>query len=162
MSGVQVSGFRLAYASRSKRCAPGAERVSVPGARTANAGAPSRSGFTLIEVLLAVVILGVGFAVLLTGVSRCLAVMKTARKYQDAQWVLDLATLEYPMIAGEDPEEMEVDPVEYPDGYTFEREVGEDEDEDGLYVVHSRVTWSERGRHGKEEAVRYVLYMEEE
>jgi prepilin-type N-terminal cleavage/methylation domain-containing protein len=118
------------------------------------------SGFTLIEVLLAMVILGVGFAVILTGVSQCLAVMKSARKYQDAQWILDLGTMEHPMISGEDPEEMAVDPVEYPDGYTFEREVEEDEDEDGLYVVRSRVTWSERGRHGKEETVRYVLYME--
>lgn len=121
-----------------------------------------RSGFTLIEVLLAVIILGVGFTVLLTGVSRCLAVVKIARNYQEAQWVLDLATLEYPMIAGVEPEDLEVDTVAYPDGYTFERVVEEDEDEDGLYVVRSRVTWTDRGRHGTEEAVRYILHLENE
>ena len=40
---------------------------------------PERRGFTLIEVLMAIAILGTGMAVLLTGAARCLAVMKNAR-----------------------------------------------------------------------------------
>jgi hypothetical protein len=117
---------------------------------------------TLVEVLLAISILGAGLVVMLTAGSRCLAVMRIARNYQSAQWTLGMGEIDYPLEIEEDIEELVVDPEEYPNGFTFSREVDEDEDEDGLYVVRTRVTWSDRGRHGVEEVVRYVLFEAED
>lgn len=121
-----------------------------------------RKAFTLVEVILAVAILSVGFTVLLTGVSRCLAVMKIARNYQTAQWTLGMGQLDYPFIVTDDVEDLEVEPFTYPNGFTYSREVEDDEDEDGLFVIRTRVSWSDRGRETYEEIVRYVWQMEED
>jgi len=123
----------------------------------------TRAGLTLIEVLIATAILAAGLTVLLTGASRCLAVMKRSKQYQKAQWTLNLGELENPLILTNDVENMEVSAVDYPGGYTYSRTVDEKdpEDKDGLYVVRSRVTWSSRSRESSEEIVRYVYVPEE-
>jgi prepilin-type N-terminal cleavage/methylation domain-containing protein len=113
-------------------------------------------GFTLIEVLLAALIMGFGLSVLLVGTSRCLYAMKTAQQYQTAQWIMGLGEAEHPLLATNDVEALNVSPVSYDKGYTFERKVDEDDDDDGLYVVHSLVKWPDRNANGVEEAVRYV------
>ena len=119
-----------------------------------------RDGLTLIEVMLAVAILGVGMAALLTGASRCVAVMKLSREYQEAQWVLELALLEHPIVEQDPIDEQEVDREDY-DKYTFSREVEDDEDEDGLFVVRSRVRWPAGQGERTEEVVQYVFRPEE-
>lgn len=111
--------------------------------------------------MLAALILGVGLTVVLTGASRCLAVMKQAREFQRAQWALDLGALEHPILFVEDIKEAGVDGEEY-DGVTFSREVEEDDDEDGLYVVRSRASWGEEGKGAVEEVVEYVYQPPEE
>lgn len=116
--------------------------------------------FTLIEVILAVLILSVGVTVLLTAASRCLAVFKIAKLRQNAIWVLDLAELEYPLIATNNVKRLEVDETEYGDGFVFSRVIEDDEDEDGLYLVRQTVKWKERGGYSSEEVVRYVLQLE--
>jgi len=121
-----------------------------------------RKGLTLIEVLLAVLMLSTGLVVLLTSASRCLAVMKIARDYQTAQWALALGELDYPLSVTNDVKELEVEPFTYPNGLTFSREVEDDEDEDGLFVVRTRVSWPRRGRESQEETVRYVFQKIEE
>lgn len=131
-------------------------------ARAACARAAGRAGLTLVEVMLAVAILSVGLTALLTAASRCIAVMKQAKNYQNAQWTLGLGEVDHPIERTNDVTVLEVAPVEYPNGLTFSREV-EPLDEDteegqvGLYIVRTRVTWSQHGKDSYEEAVSYVL-----
>jgi Tfp pilus assembly protein PilV len=124
---------------------------------------PSQSGLTLIEVMLSVIILAGSLTILLTGAARCLAAIKLAKNYQVAQWVLGLGEAENPMLATKECEDWEVTPTELAEGFTFSRQVEcDDEDEDGLVVIRSRVTWSSRGHEAFEEVVRYVLLREKQ
>jgi hypothetical protein len=122
-----------------------------------------RAGLTLIEVLLAVLILGTGVAMMLTGAARCLAVMRNSRMYQRAQWALKMGELEHPLVVTNEVEELEVTGEVYDDDFTFEREVEEEaeEDKDGLFVVRTRVRWSDRGSELKEEVAQYVYSPED-
>ena len=112
-----------------------------------------RTGMTLIEVMLAVAILGFSFTVLLTAASRCIAAVKQSQIYQKAQWTLAMGEAEFPLMKTNDIENLSVGPETYDNGLTYIREVEEDEDEDGLHVVRSRVTWNSRGKERFEEAV---------
>ncbi len=134
---------------------------------TARAG--GRAGLTLIEVLIAAAILGVGMTALLTASSRCLAVMRAAKQYQEAQWALNLGELEHPVLMVTsggleiDPEtQWAVSATRYGNGLIFTREVEEahPEEEDGLYLLRTRVSWSRDERSGYEEIVRYVFVKE--
>ena len=120
------------------------------------------AGMTLIEVFIAVVILSTGLVVLLTAASRCLAVMKSAKNYQTAQWTLNKGDLDYPVVPTNDVKQLEVSPVEYPGGFTYSRVVEEDDDKDLLYVMRTKVSWSDHSREMSEEVVRYVLEMPKE
>ena len=144
-------------------------RPRVPGNYGASGGLPRqrcRRGMTLIEVLLATALMGVGLSVLLTGAARCLGVVKRSREYQMAQWALGMGMLEHPIeFLSEDDdlidiEDLEVDPVDY-DGFVFSREVMDDEDEDGLYAVHTHVSWESGGKQKTEVRVQYVFWPEE-
>ncbi len=116
-----------------------------------------KHGLTLVEVILAAAILGIGLTVLLTAASRCLAVMKQAKNYQAALWTLNMGEVEYPMIATNELEDLVVDGHEFDNGFIYSREVDEeDEDEDGLHEVRTRVTWKGRGSEMVEEVVQYV------
>ena len=120
------------------------------------------SGLTLIEVVLAVSLLSIGLTVLLTAVSRCLNVIKLAKNYQTAQWVLGMGELDYPLIETNDLTTLNVDGEKYLDDFIFSREAEEeDEEKDGLYVVRTKVSIS--GRVGKplEEIVQYVFNAED-
>jgi len=121
-----------------------------------------KTGMTLIEVILAVTILSLGLSVLLSAAVKCLAVMKIAGRYQVAQWTRGLGDLEHPILEIEEIEDAKVDEVEYGEGYLYSREVDDDEDEDGLYVVRTRVSWSEGERDVLDEVVRYVWHPEED
>jgi prepilin-type N-terminal cleavage/methylation domain-containing protein len=122
----------------------------------------SNNGFTLIEVLLAAAILGVGLGMMLTGASRCLAAMKQARKYQEAQWTLNRGLLDHPLLPTDEVDDWNISGETYDNGLTFSREVEEEpiDEEDGLFLVRSRVVWWERGREGREEIVQYFLNLE--
>ncbi len=111
---------------------------------------------TLIEVMLASFLLGVGLLVLVTGAGRCAAVMRKAALFQEARWVMDQGEVDHPLIRTNDVSVLEVSETEYPNGFTYQRVVEDDEDEDGLFVVRSRVSWSRQGRGSFEEVVRYV------
>lgn len=128
----------------------------------------SRSGLTLIEVLLAAALLGLALVTLLSGISSCLAVMRASREYQTAQWALSLGELTYPMTTFEEVEDLEVEPdSELVEGFTFERTVDpiEDDDplqDDGLYVVRTRISWGGGGEGQVEELASYVWHKEGE
>jgi len=124
----------------------------------------SRSGLTLVEVLLAIAILGAGLAVMMTGASRCLAVMKAARNFQTVQWTFGLALAEHPLFPTNALEDIKVSPQTYKD-MTFERTVDEKKDtknDDGLYVVRTSVGWTDRRKAWREEMVQYVYLTEDQ
>jgi len=114
-------------------------------------------GFTLIEVILAVVIMSAGLTVMLTAASKCLAILKTAKNYQTVQWTLNNGDLDHPIVPTNDVKTLAVSPVEYPGGFVFSREIEDDDDKDQLYVMHTKISWSDRSREMTEDIVRYVL-----
>ena len=121
---------------------------------------------TLIEVLLAAALLGLGLTTLLSGISSCLAVMRASREFQEAQWALSLGELTYPMTEIKDIEDLEVDAdSSLVEGFTFSRTVDEKEiadslKDDGLYIVRTRISWGGGGEGQAEELVSYVWHKE--
>ncbi len=127
----------------------------------------NRSGMTLVEVLLAATLLGLGLVSLLGGLTSCLAIMRASREFQQAQWVLSLGELTYPLPENpEDVTDLMVDPdPTLADGFIFERVVDEkelldDTPDDGLFVVRTRIRWGAGGEGQSEELVRYVWHKE--
>jgi len=144
-----------------------------------------RDGFTLIEILIATMILAFGLFSLMVGLGNCAQMMSLSKEYQDAQFVFSLGERCYPIPPADeitDPEEddrlnieavsaeemigdlqMEVsrEALKAYEGYTFERAVDEKEQEtgvedDGLYVLRTRVSWGSGQEGYYEELVRLV------
>lgn len=116
----------------------------------------SGAGFTLVEAVLALAILSIGVFVLIECTAKCLAVIRTARQYQTARMILDQGELEHPLIWTNEVDKNTVAPVTYPNGYTFSRELTAVDGEESLYVVKTRVAWSEIGQASFEEVVSYL------
>ena len=144
-----------------------------------------RGGFTLIEILFATMILATGLFSLMVGLGNCAQMMALSKEYQDAQFVFSLGERCYPIPPNDevtDPEEDErlnIDPVRaeemiddlqmevsremretYKD-FTFERAVEEkeletNEEDDGLYVLRTRITWGSGKEGYYEELVRLI------
>lgn len=121
-------------------------------------------GMTLIEVLLAVVILSISSGVLLTAASRGLAVIRKARHYETARRLIHQVELEHPLdeedlfdseMAGDFPEPAE---------WRWERRIMAVDPElrPGLFESRIRVYWAARGRMVYEEAVCRVWRPEQE
>ena len=119
-------------------------------------------GFTLIEVLIATMILSMGLLALMTGLGNCAKMVVLSKEFQKAQYVFSLGELKYPV---EETDDVEKDLTVSPDsslveGYEFERTVDEkklatNEVDDELYTVRTIVSWG-RGENQREELVRYV------
>ena len=119
-------------------------------------------GFTLIEVLIATIILSTGLLVLMTGLGNSAKMIILVKQYQQAQYVFSLGELKYPIEETDDVEkDVPVSPdTSLADGFTFERTVDEkklatNEVDDELYTVRTIVSWG-RGEDQREELVRYV------
>ncbi len=121
----------------------------------------TKSGMTLVEVMLAVLIVSVGMVALLTATSQCLAIMKNARNYQDVLWALSTADAEHILYPTNEVEDMAVAPEKY-GNMTYERVVDEDDDEDGLYVVRTKVSWMAKGKTASEEVLSYIYIKPDE
>jgi prepilin-type N-terminal cleavage/methylation domain-containing protein len=124
-----------------------------------------KSGMTLIEVLLALAILTVAAGVLMTATSRCLAVVRTAKNYYEARRILEIGELEYPLLLVQKKNEKElkplnltVGPVEYPQGFSYQRTSERNSVKEDLIVIHNRVTWSAKGHDAFEEVTSYFYY----
>ena len=144
-----------------------------------------RRGFTLLEVLLASIILGAGLAGILVSMSQSQRLMKTVPDLETAQEVMDLGDMAYPLEDVKDPDQdldvpetkatelwdMIADRVKMTSaqeeklhGYTWEREAlnrKDDEDEikrlGNLYTVRVTVRWGDRRTsHGESES--YVTF----
>jgi prepilin-type N-terminal cleavage/methylation domain-containing protein len=115
-----------------------------------------RAGLTLIEVMIAMAILGIGIFVLLESAAKCLAIIRLTKNYHTARTVLDQGELEHPIIEKEDEVyNLDVSPVSYENGFTFSR-TAEASDQEGLMVVRTRVSWADKGSNRMEEVVSYL------
>ena len=123
-----------------------------------------RAGLTLIEVMLALAILGLGLSALIATVSRCLGVVRQAKNFQTARHLLARAELENPLQLEEKIEEgseaggFEGGPYDYRWSRNIER-LGREED--GLFTVTLRVSWSDKGGRASSEEIVTCLYAPE-
>jgi len=118
-------------------------------------GLTLNSGFTLVEAVLALAILSVGVFVLVEATAKCLSIVRLSRDYQNVRMVLGQGDGEHPLRGTNSIEENTVAPVEY-DGYTYSRELEPIDGEKKLFLVTTRVAWSEKGRESYEEMVSYL------
>lgn len=147
--------------------------VNVQPDRAAGGGPPRgrrrgrRSGLTLVEVLIAITILGVGIAVLVASTARGLAVARKAKYFETARHLLAVVELEEPIVDllevvdTEQSGEFETPYQDYRWTRTAELvETNPDptttmqaDDGSGLYKITTRVYWSDRGQQVFEETV---------
>jgi prepilin-type N-terminal cleavage/methylation domain-containing protein len=129
--------------------------IQSPKSKIAN----SRAGLTLVEVLLALVILGIGLSGLIATASKCLSVAKKARNYETARELLARVDIEKPIQLEKKIEDAEGSgSFDAPyQGYAWKREIElVGLEEDCLYRVNTRVSWAEHGQNAWEELVTYV------
>ncbi|MBT8045879.1 MAG: prepilin-type N-terminal cleavage/methylation domain-containing protein [Pontiella sp.] len=113
----------------------------------------NKRGLTLIEVLIALVILSVGVSSMMVAMSRCLAVVRTARNRNVAHALIHRVDIEFPIERVDMDEISETGEFEDAPGYTWLRDIVmvDEEERPGLFLVTTRIQWSERGRDAFEE-----------
>ncbi len=124
----------------------------------------SRKGLTLIEVMIALIIITVGVSSMMVAMSRCLAVVRTARNREVSRGLLRRVDIENPIDRKTIAETTESGDFEDVDGYTWSRDIllVDEEERPGLFLVTTRVRWSERGRDTFEEITTYNYAPESE
>ena len=142
-----------------------------------------RRGFTLLEVLLAAIILGAGLAAILVSMSQSQRMMLSMPELETAQEVMDLGEMAYPLEAVKDEDDLDVREQRATElwelvtderltsaqreklhGFTWERENLDRNPKDddikrmnNLYRVRITVTWGDRGKgSGKKQQETYV------
>ncbi len=134
------------------------QSASLHASRTRN-----RAGLTLVEVLLALVILGIGLSGLVAATSSCLAVVRKAKNLENARRLIAQVELVEPIFM--DDIEAGSDSGSFPhpfENYSWERMIELiGEEEDGLFMISTRVLWSRRGKQNSEDVVTYLHAPEE-
>ncbi len=119
----------------------------------------NKKGLTLIEVLLSIVILSIGVSVLMVATSQCLSVIHNAKKQNIAQNLIHQLNAENP-IDKENIEELSEsgDFSDYND-FSWYRDIilMDEEERPGLYLIHTRINWLNRGKD-KTEEINYYIY----
>ena len=127
-----------------------------------------RSGMTLVEVLLAAMLLGLGMMAIFTSLTRCLRLMQASRDVQKMQLAFDRGNLAHPMADIQSEDDMEKLLVEDGDlgegleNYVFKRTFDEkrkpenDSDfNDHVFTVRTTVSWGE-GDDARDEIVELI------
>lgn len=124
----------------------------------------SKKGLTLVEVLIALVIVSVGISALMVAMSQCLSVVATVRNLEIARSLLRRVDVENPIDRKKIEETRESGDFEDMEGYTWSREIlmVDEEERPGLFLVTTRVLWSRRGRDTFEEITTYNYAPESE
>ncbi|HOE36035.1 MAG TPA: prepilin-type N-terminal cleavage/methylation domain-containing protein [Kiritimatiellia bacterium] len=124
----------------------------------------NRAGMTLIEVMLAVVILGMALGVLVGAASRALAVVRQARNYELARRMIGRVEVESPLRL-KDRIEAGTENGSFsggPAGWSWSRKLedlgADDEEQEGLFRLTTRVTWAQGEQRSAEEVVQ-LLYV---
>ena len=121
-------------------------------------------GLTLVEVLLALVILSTGVSSMMIAMSQALSVIRTARNREIAQNLLRRIDLDFPIEKIDYEERIESGEFDNPEGYYWTREILliDEEERPGLFLTRIRIEWSERGRDTFEEVQLYTYAPEAE
>lgn len=136
-------------------------RFPAPVAESAQRHArDARAGMTLVEVILATVILGTCLFGLMTGLTANLEVFRASAFVHEAENAFHAGEALHPMTINADPvDDLEVAPdSDALEGWTYERTVEEDDDEDGLYVVRVKVVKGRGGSGSEMEFVRLIYH----
>ena len=141
-----------------------------------------KRGFTLVEVMIATILLGLGATAILLSMSQSHKTMVYSTYFQTAQEVMDLGDMAFPLEDVKDDRDLDVSETKATElwekisderlsreqeekyhGYTWEREsLNRNDDEEierlgGLYTVRVTVRWGDRFRgHGDSES--YVTF----
>jgi hypothetical protein len=122
---------------------------------------------TLVEVMLAVVILGLSLGALVEGASRALAVVRQARNYEQARHMLGRVDAENPLrlldeiVPGTESGGFDSGPSGWAWERTIEEVDSEDEEQAGLFRLTTRVTWTQSGQRRAFEETVQLLYVPE-
>ena len=142
-----------------------------------------RRGFSLLEVLLAALILGIAMAAILTSLAQAQKIMLGSAYLETAQEVMDMGDMAYPLEDVEDPSrDLDVPETKATElwsrisderlsraqeekfkGYTWQREwINKNDDDEierlgGLHTVRVTVKWGDdlRGHHEEESYVTF-------
>ena len=92
--------------------------------------------------------------------SRCLGVVRTARHLDNARALFRLVEVEHPIINTEIEEGVEdgdFSDFEEFDAYSWEREIEmvDQEERPGLFLITTRIIWSQKGRRNSQETVTF-------
>lgn len=122
-----------------------------------NKAPSSKLGLTLIEVLIALVILSVGVSSMMVAMSRCLSVVRTARNREVARGLILRVDVESPIESVDMADMSDSGDFDDVEGYEWFRDFFEVDPEQrpGLFLITTRVQWSERGRDAFEEITVY-------
>ena len=123
-----------------------------------------RAGLTLIEVMLALVILGMGMVALVTAAGRAISVARQAKNFDTARELLARVEVEQPMMLEEEVEDIAGSgSFESPhEAFSWTRTVEQEGfEEDGLGRVDTEISWTEDQR-GKKERVATLIYWPED
>ncbi len=117
-----------------------------------------RGGFSLLEVLLAVVILGMSLAAFFSATSQGLAIATAARQYETARTLLNQVDLLHPMQLDdlEEGEDSGSFDGEYRD-YRWRRIITEaGKEEDLFFHIETRIEWGDARNPGMESVETYL------
>ena len=110
-------------------------------------GVKLRSGITLLEVILALMMLSLTVVGAMRAASQCLAVSDRVRHFDHAKRTLDAGNLAYPISVTNEIDELGVEPVELGlEGYTYSRTLVADEADEHSFLITTRVSWRAEGR----------------
>lgn len=127
-------------------------------------GNTRRAGLTLIEVMLALVILGTGMVALVTAAGRCISVARQAKNYESARELLARVEVEKPIMLEEEPEDIAGGGSFEPpfEMFKWSRTVEQEGfEEDGLWRVATEITWTEH-KSARKERVETLIYWPED
>lgn len=110
-------------------------------------------GYILLEVILAVVLVGLALGVLMDCLGRCLAAARSIQHYTRAEILLANKASEFRLDRATDTFDQEGGFPEHP-GYTWRRVFAPTATK-GLWEQTITVTWTERGREVSESIVEY-------
>jgi len=119
------------------------------------------AGLTLIEVMLALAILGIGLVGLIGAAGRALSVVAVSRNYAAARDLYERTALEHPIAFKDgEPDGDAAGAFEAPfEGWRWSREIERffENKEEPLFRVRTRIHWSDRGREAYEEFTELIL-----
>lgn len=120
----------------------------------------AKQGMTLIEVLLAMLILGISIGALMTNASRCLSIIRKSRQYETARYLIQKVEREYPLDEENVANSETAGTFEGYEGYRWERRIlaVDEEFRPGLFQIDTRIYWTDRIRDIYEEmsTLRYL------